>query len=136
MVTTNNSPEGLYISLVAVIIGGSIYLVLALRAQRKKQEHRHNFKPKDLETKNQIYKDLPKFWTLPVVLGLFAGLGLIAFGIEYFWNTSGITPETYLWSGFGVVMLGAIVSIVSFSSAALPRAREIERRRRTRQDTK
>lgn len=41
---------------------------------------------REAETENRIRSNLPKFWTLPVVLGLITGLALIVLGS----NSSGI----------------------------------------------
>lgn len=79
---------------------------------------------------NKIRTNLPKFWTLPATLGMILGIVIIAFGIEYFWNTPGITPRSDLLDGFIVVMSGIIVSVSFLASRLLPMAREIDRRRR------
>jgi amino acid transporter len=116
--------------MVVVAIGFTVLLGLINRHAYKSRLEKDPTLRRRMEIENEIRKNLPKFWTIQVVLVMIAGLALIVFGIEFFWNTSGITPQSMFWQGFGVVMLGVVVALFSFLSRALPRAREIDRRRR------
>lgn len=83
---------------------------------------------------DQIRTNLPKFWIPRVIIGIIVGIVMIAFGIQYFWNTPGITPSSDLTDGFIVVMGGVIVGTLSAASRFLPIAKEIDRRRREAYD--
>ncbi len=95
------------------------YMAISSILEREHKKQVNDIVKAEREEKiNQIYENLPKFWTIPVILGLILGFDLIVFGIEYFWNTHGITPSTYLSDGFGVVMTGVIVMLGSFAPSS------------------
>lgn len=61
---------GIAIPLTVIIMG------LQYRWQRK-QLKRNPGLVRDMEIQKEIWKNLPKFWTLPVVLGMLLGLAIV-----------------------------------------------------------
>lgn len=80
-----------------------------------------------MEIEQRISKNLPKLWTLPVVLGMLVGLAIMIFGIAYFWTVPGPPPDAF-WPGLGFFILGMIVISISLLMGIRPRNTEFDRR--------
>ena len=111
---------GIAIPLTAIIMG------LQYRWQRK-QLKKNPALVRDMEIQKEIGKNLPKFWTLPVVLGMLLGLAIVVFGVAFFWTVPGPPPSAF-WPGLGLFVLGMIVISIAFLIGIHPRNKEYYRR--------